>query len=92
MRLAMGFPLKADEAYRIGLAQWLVPHGLAAKTMEVGLCFPPWPQMARSSSGGHSQSVSLAGRPCSFMALEATEDKAKAIGPGVKSKPVFHGR
>jgi hypothetical protein len=26
MRVAMGFPLKADEAYRIGLAQWLVPH------------------------------------------------------------------
>ena len=26
MRLAMGFPLKADEAYRTGLAQWLVPH------------------------------------------------------------------
>ena len=26
MRLAMGFPLKADEAYRIGLAQWVVPH------------------------------------------------------------------
>src|SRR5438477_12400626 len=26
MRLAMGFPLQADEAYRIGLAQWLVPH------------------------------------------------------------------
>ena len=26
MRVALGFPLKADEAYRIGLAQWLVPH------------------------------------------------------------------
>ena len=26
MRLALGFPLKAEEAYRIGLAQWLVPH------------------------------------------------------------------
>jgi enoyl-CoA hydratase/carnithine racemase len=26
MRVAMGFPLKADEAHRIGLAQWLVPH------------------------------------------------------------------
>src|SRR6266704_3441491 len=36
MRLAMGMPLKADEAYRIGLAQWLVPHAeLLAKTMEV---------------------------------------------------------
>ncbi|MEZ5816786.1 MAG: enoyl-CoA hydratase/isomerase family protein [Hyphomicrobiaceae bacterium] len=26
MKLAMGFPLDAAEAYRIGLAQWLVPH------------------------------------------------------------------
>ncbi|HYX04589.1 MAG TPA: enoyl-CoA hydratase/isomerase family protein, partial [Reyranella sp.] len=26
MRVAMGFPLKADEAHRIGLAQWKVPH------------------------------------------------------------------
>lgn len=25
MKLAMGFPLSAEEAYRIGLAQWLVP-------------------------------------------------------------------
>src|ERR1700758_712236 len=36
MRLAMGFPLKADEAYRIGLAQWLVPHEvLMEKALEV---------------------------------------------------------
>ena len=33
MRVAMGFPLKADEAHRIGLAQWLVPH---AKLMDTG--------------------------------------------------------
>jgi enoyl-CoA hydratase/carnithine racemase len=26
MKLALGFPLGADEAYRIGLAQWVVPH------------------------------------------------------------------
>jgi enoyl-CoA hydratase/carnithine racemase len=36
MKVAMGFPLKAEEAYRIGLAQWLVPHDqLMAKAMEV---------------------------------------------------------
>ena len=36
MRLAMGFPLQADEAYRIGLAQWLVPHeALMEKALEV---------------------------------------------------------
>src|SRR5207244_534605 len=36
MKVAMGFPLKAEEAYRVGLAQWLVPHEeLMAKAMEV---------------------------------------------------------
>ena len=27
MKLSLGFPMKAEEAYRLGLAQWLVPHG-----------------------------------------------------------------
>ena len=36
MRLAMGFPLTAQEAHRIGLAQWLVPHGkLMDQALEV---------------------------------------------------------
>lgn len=26
MKLALGFPIKAEEGHRIGLAQWLVPH------------------------------------------------------------------
>src|SRR5205814_136264 len=26
MKLALGFPLKAEEAHRAGLAQWVVPH------------------------------------------------------------------
>ena len=26
MKLALGFPVKAEEGYRMGLAQWLVPH------------------------------------------------------------------
>src|SRR5512145_373601 len=34
MRLAMGFPLSAEEAHRIGLAQWLVPH---AKMIDTAL-------------------------------------------------------
>ena len=35
-RLAMGFPLPGEEAYRIGLAQWLTPHDeLIAKAEEV---------------------------------------------------------
>jgi len=36
MRLAMGFPLNADEAHRIGLAQWVVPHAkLMDKALEI---------------------------------------------------------
>lgn len=36
MRLGMGLPIKADEAYRIGLAQWLVPHdALMATALEL---------------------------------------------------------
>jgi len=27
MKASLGFPIDAEEAYRIGLAQWLVPHG-----------------------------------------------------------------
>lgn len=35
MKLAMGFPLDAEEAHRIGLAQWLVPHdALMDRAME----------------------------------------------------------
>jgi enoyl-CoA hydratase/carnithine racemase len=36
MRLSLGFPLSGEEAFRIGLAQWLVPHkDLLDKAMEV---------------------------------------------------------
>mgnify|MGYP003333718490 CR=1 FL=1 len=36
MKIAMGFPLKAEEAYRLGIAQWLVPHAeLKAKTQDI---------------------------------------------------------
>ena len=36
MKVAMGFPLKAEEAYRTGLAQWLVPHGELMATGDGG--------------------------------------------------------
>ena len=36
MRAALGWPIDAEEAYRMGLAQWLVPHDdLMARTMEL---------------------------------------------------------
>src|SRR6266508_5805941 len=84
MRLALGFPLKADEAYRIGLAQWLVPHEeLQAKTMEVGgyiASLPPLAaQMAKESLNRGLDIPNLSDASLvdlyRFMALEATEDK-----------------
>jgi len=33
MKVAMGYPMNAEEAFRFGLAQWLVPHAeLVAQT------------------------------------------------------------
>ena len=47
MKLAMGFPLTGDEAYRIGLAQWLVPHEqLMVKSHEVAAHLAALPPMA----------------------------------------------
>ena len=102
MRLAMGFPLKADEAYRIGLAQWLVPHEeLQAKTMEVGgyiASLPPLAaQMAKESLNRGLDIPNLSDASLvdlyRFMALEATEDKDEGHRAWrEKRKPVFHGR
>ncbi|MGE0699210.1 MAG: enoyl-CoA hydratase/isomerase family protein [Hyphomicrobiaceae bacterium] len=47
MKLAMGFPLDAAEAHRIGLALGLVPHGeLRAKSLEVAAHIAGLPPMA----------------------------------------------
>ena len=47
MKLSMGFPLDAAEAYRIGLAQWLVPHAeLMAKAHEVAGHMAAMPPLA----------------------------------------------
>jgi enoyl-CoA hydratase/carnithine racemase len=101
MRLALGFPLKADEAYRIGLAQWLVPHNeLIAKTMEVAehiASLPPLAtRMAKESvnSGfdlplGDAAQVDL----YRFMALELTDDKTEGHRAWrERRKPQFKGR
>lgn len=102
MRLAMGFPLKADEAYRIGLAQWLVPHAeLMAKTMEVAghiAALPPLAAQLTKESLLHGLDIpNLSDASLvdlyRFMALEATEDKDEGHRAWrEKRKPVFHGR
>jgi len=102
MRLAMGFPLKADEAYHIGLAQWLVPHAeLMAKTMEVAghiAALPPLAaQLTKESLLRGLDIPNLSDASLvdlyRFMALEATEDKDEGHRAWrEKRKPVFHGR
>jgi enoyl-CoA hydratase/carnithine racemase len=102
MRLAMGMPLTADEAYRIGLAQWPVPHAqLHAKTMEVAeyiASLPPLAtQMVKESLSRGLDIPNLSDASLvdlyRFMALEATEDKDEGHRAWrEKRKPVFRGR
>jgi enoyl-CoA hydratase/carnithine racemase len=101
MRLALGFPLKADEAYRIGLAQWLVPHAeLMAKAMEVAEHISALPPLAarlakESVNSGFDLPLSDAAHSdlYRFMALEMTEDKNEGHRAWrERRKPEFKGR
>jgi enoyl-CoA hydratase/carnithine racemase len=102
MRMAMGFPLKADEAYRIGLAQWLVPHAelmkqaLAVADHIAGL--PPLAvRMVKESMNRGLDIPNIADASLvdsyRFMVLEMSEDKAEAHEAWrAKRKPSFRGR
>ena len=47
MKIAMGYPLTAEEAFRFGLAQWLVPHAeLSAQTTAVAEHLAELPPLA----------------------------------------------
>ena len=102
MRLALGFPLQAEEAYRIGLAQWLVSEDeLEAKTMEVAehiAGLPPLAaQMAKESMNRGLDIPNLADAAIAdlyrFMALELTEDKEEAHATWrERREPVVKGR
>ena len=101
MRLMLGFPLKADEAYRIGLAQWLVSHSeLMAETMKVAEHVASLPPLAvklakESLNSGHNLPLNEAAHAdlYRFMALEMTEDKTEGHRAWrERRKPEFHGR
>ena len=102
MRLAMGFPLEAEEAHRIGLAQWLVAHeDLADKTAEVAAHIASLPPLATrmvKESLIHGSNVANIGDASltdlyRFMALELTEDKAEGHDAWRERRPpVFKGR
>ena len=102
MRLAMGFPLTAQEAQRIGLAQWVVPHGkLMDQAMEVAghiASLPPLAARLTKESlltGLDIPNLSDASLVdlYRFATLELTEDKAEGHKAWrEKRKPAFRGR
>lgn len=102
MRLAMGIPLKAEEAYRIGLAQWLVPHAeLLDKTLEVATHIASLPPLAaRLTKESLNRGLDIPNLSDAsfvdlyrFMALELTEDKNEGHAAWrEKRKPAFRGR
>ena len=101
MRLAFGFPLKAEEAYRIGLAQWLVSHdALMARTIEVAehiASLPPLATRLVKESLNRGIDVPLGDAALAdlyrFAMLELTEDKREAHQAWrEKRKPRFDGR
>jgi enoyl-CoA hydratase/carnithine racemase len=102
MRLALGIPLTAEEAYRVGLAQWRVPHDqLMDKALEVAGHVASLPPMAtrlakesllRGLDIPNLSDASLVDL-YRFATLELTEDKAEGHQAWrEKRKPVFRGR
>jgi len=102
MRLAMGFPLKAEEAHQIGVAQWLEPHErMMEKTMEIAehiVGMPPLAARLVKESLNRGMDIpnltDAAMIDCyRFMLLEQTEDKTEAHEAWrEKRDPVFKGR
>jgi enoyl-CoA hydratase/carnithine racemase len=102
MRLTLGLPLPAEEAHRIGLAQWVVPHArVMAKALEVAehvAALPPLAaRLAKESLLRGLDVPNLADASLvdlyRFAALELTEDKAEGHAAWrEKRKPAFRGR
>jgi enoyl-CoA hydratase/carnithine racemase len=101
MRLALGFPLKAEEAFRLGIAQWLVPNAeLKAKTQEIAEHIANLPPLAvslmkeslnRGLDIPNIQDSSLTDA-YRFMVLELSKDKDEAHKAWrEKRKPKFTG-
>src|SRR5207248_7693272 len=102
MRMALGFPLGAEEAHRIGLAQWVVPHTkLMDKALEVAAHLASLPPLAarltkesllRGLDIPNVADASLVDL-YRFATLELTEDKAEGHAAWrEKRKPAFRGR
>ena len=101
MRLTMGFPMRAEEAYRTGLAQWLVPHAeLMDQTRKVAdhvAALPPLATRVAKESINSGYDIPLGEVAHAdlyrFMALQLTEDKTEGHRAWrERRKPVFKGR
>src|SRR5215470_4426469 len=102
MRVAMGIPLPADEAYRIGLAQWLVPHAKTTdKALEIAAHVASLPPLAaRLTKESLLRGLDIPNLADAslvdlyrFAALELTEDKTEGHAAWrEKRTPKFHGR
>lgn len=101
MRLALGFPIKAEEAFRIGLAQWMVPHTeLMPRALEIAESIaslsPLSSRLVKESLNfgldGPTANAAL-GDLYRFAALEMTEDKSEGHKAWrERRKPKFQGR
>jgi len=102
MRVGLGFPLTGEEAYRIGLAQWLVPHKeILPRAIEIAdqiAALPPLAaRMVKESMNRGLDIPNMADASLvdsyRFMVLEMTEDKDEAhVAWREKRKPKFKGK
>ena len=101
-KVAFGFPVSAQEAYRIGLAQWLVPHDeIAAKAWEVARHIADLPPLAARmvkesiNRGLDIPNIRDAAQAdlYRFYTLELTEDKAEGHDAWRQRRtPTFKGK
>lgn len=101
-KVGMGFPLKADEALRLGLAQWVVPHDeLMTQAIAIAERVADQPPLAvRLTKESISHGLDIPNLMDAaltdmyrFMALELTEDKKESHEAWrEKRKPAFKGR
>ena len=102
MRLSLGFPLEAEEALRIGLAQWLVPHDeildrALAVADHIAAQSPLATRMVKESLNRGMDIPNVGDAALvdvyRFLALTLTEDKAEGHDAWLeRRKPDFPGR
>jgi enoyl-CoA hydratase/carnithine racemase len=101
MQMALGFPLTAGEAHRVGLAQWLTPQAdLMSRANEVAARIATLPPLAaRMTKEALNSGVNLPlpyaalGDMYRFAVLEMTEDKNEAHAAWRERRnPSFKGR